>query len=94
MKTGPVTELGRQRCAAAKTIHGFETRAKREYRVKKFAELKEIENLLFKKGFFDKVKSKDPILSHKLNGNLESQRAGDKRRQTWITINEKNQPLT
>ena len=27
--TGPVTELGRQRCAAAKTIHGFETRAKR-----------------------------------------------------------------
>ena len=53
--TGPVTELGRQRCAAAKTIHGFETRAKREYRVKKFAELKEIENLLFKKDFFDKV---------------------------------------
>ena len=53
--TGPVTELGRQRCALAKTSHGFETRAKREYRAKKFAELKEIENLLLKKGFFDKV---------------------------------------
>ena len=39
--TGPVTELGRQRCAAAKTIHGFETRAKREYRAKKFGEMRE-----------------------------------------------------
>ena len=38
--TGPVTELGRQRCAAAKTIHGFETRAKREYRAKKFQEMR------------------------------------------------------
>ena len=37
--TGPVTELGRQRCAAAKTIHGFETRNKRLVRMKKFAEL-------------------------------------------------------
>ena len=39
--TGPVTELGRQRCATAKTIHGFETRAKREYRAKKFDEMRE-----------------------------------------------------
>ena len=38
---GPVTELGRQRCAAAKTIHGFETRAKREYRAKKFDEMRQ-----------------------------------------------------
>ena len=53
--TGPGTEEGRKRCAIAKTVHGYETRAKREYRVKKFAELKEIENLLFKKGFSDNV---------------------------------------
>jgi hypothetical protein len=39
--TGPVTKLGRQRCAAAKTIHGFETRAKREYRAKKFVEIRQ-----------------------------------------------------
>jgi hypothetical protein len=38
--TGPITELGKQRCAAAKTIHGFETRAKREYRAKKFQEMR------------------------------------------------------
>ena len=37
--TDPVTELGRQRCAAAKTIHGFETRSKREYRSAKFKDL-------------------------------------------------------
>jgi len=39
--SGPITELGSQRCAAAKTIHGFETRAKREYRAKKFDEMRE-----------------------------------------------------
>ena len=60
--TGPVTELGRQRCAAAKTIHRFETRNKRLVRMKQFAELKEIENLLFKKGFFDKVREQHDLL--------------------------------
>ena len=44
--TGPVTELGRQRCSAAKTIHGFETRAKREYRAKKFDEMRMWDKLL------------------------------------------------
>ena len=44
--TGPVTELGRQRCAAANTIHGFETRAKREYRAKKFDEMREWSKVL------------------------------------------------
>ena len=43
---GPVTELGRKRCAAAKTIHGFETRAKREYRAKKFDEMRQWSKLL------------------------------------------------
>ena len=38
--TGPVTEDGRKRCAVAQTVHGYETRAAREYRAKKFRELK------------------------------------------------------
>tara|TARA_B110000211_G_scaffold205074_1_gene239095 strand:+ start:110 stop:316 length:207 start_codon:yes stop_codon:yes gene_type:complete len=37
---GPVTEDGRRRCATAKTLHGRETRAAREYRAGKFRELK------------------------------------------------------
>ena len=44
--TGPVTEHGRQRCAAAKTIHGFETRAKRDYRAKKFHEMRQWSEIL------------------------------------------------
>ena len=35
----PVTEDGRKRCAIAKTVHGYETRAAREYRAKKFREM-------------------------------------------------------
>ena len=38
--TGPVTSLGIQRCAAAKTIHGRETRIIRNKRSQKLAELK------------------------------------------------------
>ena len=38
--TGPVTEDGRKRCAIAKTVHGYETRAARKYRAEKFRELK------------------------------------------------------
>jgi hypothetical protein len=30
LSTGPVTELGRQICAAAKTVHGNDTRADRQ----------------------------------------------------------------
>ena len=40
--TGPVTEDGRKRCAIARTVHGYETRAAREYRARKFRELKAI----------------------------------------------------
>ena len=40
--TGPVTELGRKRCAIAKTVHGYETRAAREYRAEKFKEMQEL----------------------------------------------------
>ena len=38
--TGPVTKRGRERCAVAKTVHGRETRAIRDKRSKKLAELK------------------------------------------------------
>ena len=31
---------GRKRCAIAKTVHGYETRAARDYRAEKFRELK------------------------------------------------------
>ena len=38
--TGPVTSLGIQRCAAAKTIHGRETRTMRIKRTQKLREIK------------------------------------------------------
>ena len=38
--TGPMTEQGRKRCAAAKTVHGWETRKQREIRAIKFREMK------------------------------------------------------
>jgi len=40
--TGPITKDGRKGCAIAKTVHGYETRAAREYRAKKFLELKRL----------------------------------------------------
>ena len=44
--TGPATEQGRKRCAAAKTIHGRETRAKRRVRATKLGELRDLEKLM------------------------------------------------
>ena len=45
LSTGPRTKEGRKRCAAAKTVHGKETRAKRaEYR-EKMKEIYELEEL-------------------------------------------------
>lgn len=38
--TGPKSKAGKERCAAAKTVHGWETRKKREYRAEKFREMK------------------------------------------------------
>ena len=38
--TGPRSEQGRERCAAAKTTHGWETRKKRQIRAEKFREMK------------------------------------------------------
>ena len=44
--TGPVTEDGRNLCAKAKTVHGYETRTAREYRAKKFHEMRQWSTLL------------------------------------------------
>ena len=44
--TGPKTIAGRQRCAAAKTVHGRETRAIRAARDIKLRELREMEQTL------------------------------------------------
>ena len=43
--TGPRTEQGRQRCAEAKTIHGFETRQARTERALGMRRLRELEDL-------------------------------------------------
>ena len=44
--TGPLTIEGKQRCAKAKTIHGWETREKRRVRGKKFKEMKRLVSFL------------------------------------------------
>ena len=44
--TGPKTTAGRQRCAAAKTVHGRETRVIRAARDVKLRELREMEQTL------------------------------------------------
>ena len=44
--TGPRTPEGRQKCAEAKTVHGWETRALRRERADKLRELREIESLM------------------------------------------------
>ena len=44
--TGPRTEQGRKRCAAAKTFHGWETRELRKNRAEKFREMNTLFNVL------------------------------------------------
>ena len=46
VSTGPVTAEGRKRCAEAKTVHGWETKAARDYRARKFREMKALMSLL------------------------------------------------
>ncbi len=48
---GPKTPEGRQRCAAAKTIHGFETREARTERALAMRRLRELEHLGHLLGF-------------------------------------------
>ncbi len=52
--TGPKTEQGRKRCAAAKTMHGSETRAARKYRAEKFRELKSLYDIVHASGSYPK----------------------------------------
>ena len=42
VSTGPRTSEGRKRCAAAKTVHGWETRELRKNRAEKFREMKSL----------------------------------------------------
>ncbi len=44
--TGLITIDGKQRCAQAKTVHGWETRDKRKLRAEKFKEMKILTSLL------------------------------------------------
>ena len=44
--TGPLTIDGKQRCAKAKTIHGWDTREKRKIRANKLKEMKLLVSLL------------------------------------------------
>lgn len=44
--TGPRTAAGRAKCAEAKTVHGWETRALREERAEKLRELRELERYI------------------------------------------------
>jgi hypothetical protein len=53
LSKGPKTEQGRKRCAAAKTVHGNETRAKRAERSRKSAELHELVDLGNAVGLFE-----------------------------------------
>ena len=48
--TGPRTPEGRQKCAAVKTIHGWETRAIRRERADKLRELRGLEQLMVAAG--------------------------------------------
>ena len=48
--TGPKTPEGRAKCAAAKTVHGWETREKRRMRADKLAELRLMEQVMIEAG--------------------------------------------
>ena len=45
VSTGPRTSEGRKRCAAAKTLHGWEARELRKKRAEKFREMKLLYNV-------------------------------------------------
>ena len=50
LSRGPLTEEGRAKCAAAKTIHGRETRKIRQERSQKLAELRFLKEQLYRAG--------------------------------------------
>ena len=55
---GPKSSEGRRLCAAANTVHGRETREKREARAKNLAELRVLEQQMYKLGM---LKKKDAL---------------------------------
>ena len=58
--TGPKTEVGRQRCAEAKTIHGNETRKARTVRSLASARLAILEALGHQLGFMSGTRTRGP----------------------------------
>ena len=58
--TGPRTVQGRARCAAAKTVHGTDSRAMRTERRVTLAELQQIEALAFNLGMMTGQRTRGP----------------------------------
>lgn len=58
--TGPRTAAGRARCAAAKTVHGQDTRTLRAERSIKIAELQELEAIAFDLGMMIGPRTRGP----------------------------------
>ncbi len=58
--TGPRTAAGRAKCAAARTIHGQDTREMRAERRVTLAELQELEALAFDLGMMTGSKTRGP----------------------------------
>ena len=56
--TGPRTEAGRQRCALAKTVHGYETRKARAERRKASIHLAALESIGMMLGFMSGPKTR------------------------------------
>lgn len=63
--TGPRTAAGRARCAAARTIHGQDTRKMRAQRSAKLAELQELEAMAFDAGVMTGPRTRGPKLRTK-----------------------------
>jgi len=65
LSTGPRTPEGRARCAAAKTVHGHETRAKRAERQLASARLHFLEGLMLQLGMIDgpRTRGRKPLLA-------------------------------
>ncbi len=73
--TGPKTEDGRQRCAAAKTVHGSETTAKRLERSQASARLAVLEAVGHTLGFMHGPRTRGPKPTRMDKVELELQEA-------------------
>lgn len=70
LSTGPRTEEGLQRLAAAKTVHGRETRALRALRSQIRHELRQLEEVLYAEGLIHgpRTRGRKPSLWRHLGG--------------------------